>query len=260
LLESQVTNPIHPPIGLLEGKVAVITGAGGGIGRVTAQVFAREGAKVLVADLSGSETNTAAEIGPAAIAFHLDVTQEHQIAAMYAAALEAFGRVDASVHLAGLPGGRRGDEVTVDEYEELTRGHLLGMLLCSKHAVRTMVPTGGGAIVNFSSVASLNADRGNSTVYAAAKAGINSMTKSFAVQYGPNGIRANAIAPGFTLSEKNRKAPPERMSELTAKAALGRGAEPEEQAQVAAFLCSDRASFVTGAIIPVDGGWSARLA
>lgn len=245
---------------MLEGKVAVITGAGRGIGKVTAKIFADEGAKVVVADCSGSETQTASEIGSSAVAFHLDVTREDQIEAMYAAALKAFGRVDASVHLAGPPGGRRGEEVTVDEYEELTRGHLLGMLLCSKHAVRTMIPTGGGAIVNFSSVGSLNADRAPSIAYAAAKAAINSMTKSFAVQYGPQAIRANAIAPGFTLSDKNLNAPPELMSELTAKAALRRGAQPQEQAHVAAFLCSDRASFVTGVIIPVDGGWSARLA
>jgi NAD(P)-dependent dehydrogenase (short-subunit alcohol dehydrogenase family) len=256
----QVTSPTHPPIGLLEGKVAVITGAGRGIGKVTAKIFASEGAKVLVADVSGSETDAAAEIGPAAVPFHIDVTREEQIQAMYAAALEAFGRVDASVHLAGPSGGRRSGEVTVEEYEELTRGHLLGMLLCSKHAVRAMVPTGGGAIVNFSSVGSLNAGRSPSIAYAAAKAGINSMTKSFAVEFGPKGIRANAIAPGFTLSEKNRSAPPELMSELIGKAALRRGGQPEEQAQVAAFLCSDRASFVTGTIIPVDGGWSARLA
>ncbi len=255
-----MTSTTHPPIGLLEGKVVVITGAGRGIGKVTANLFAAEGAKVLVADISGAEKDTAAQIGPAAVPFHLDATREEQVEAMFAAALKAFGRVDASVHVAGPVGGRRGDEVTLEEYEELTRGHLLGMLLCSKHAVRAMVLTGGGAIVNFSSVASLNADPPPSMAYSAAKAGINSITKSFAVQYGRQGIRANAIAPGFTLSEKNRGVPPDVMAKLTGKAALGRGGEPEEQAQVAAFLCSDRASFVTGTIIPVDGGWSARLA
>jgi NAD(P)-dependent dehydrogenase (short-subunit alcohol dehydrogenase family) len=137
--------------------------------------------------------------------------------------------------------------------------HLRGMLFCTKHAVRAMSAT-GGAIVNFSSLASFNTDPMISPVYAAAKAGINSMTKSYAVQYGPKNIRVNAIAPGFTLSEKNAAIPAETMSRMTAKAAMGRGGESEEQAQVAAFLCSDRASFVTGAIIPVDGGWSARLA
>ncbi|CAN7377975.1 SDR family oxidoreductase [Phenylobacterium sp. LjRoot225] len=249
----------QPSINLLAGKVAVITGAGRGIGKVTAQLFAREGAKVLLADISGEEESAAAEIGPAAVSFRVDVSREDQVAAMFAAALRVFGRVDASVHLAGPPGGRRGDEVTLQEYDEITSVHLRGMMLCTKHAIRAMSP-GGGAIVNFSSVASLNADPRISMVYAAAKAGINSMTKSFAVQYGAQGVRVNAIAPGFTLSEKNQAAPPALMAELTARAALKRGAHPEEQAHVAAFLCSDRASFVTGTIIPVDGGWSARLA
>jgi NAD(P)-dependent dehydrogenase (short-subunit alcohol dehydrogenase family) len=250
-----------PPIGLLKDKVAVITGAGRGIGRVTAKLFAREGAKVLVADISGEERETAEEIGVAAVPFSVDVTQEDRIEAMFAAARESFGRVDVSVHVAGNPGGRRGAEVSLEEYQQLTSVHLLGMMLCTKHAVRAMqLNGGGGAIVNFSSLASFNADPLISPVYAAAKAGVNALTKSFAAQFGPEGIRVNVVAPGFTLSEKNLAVPPELMGRMTAKAALGRGGRPLEQAEVAAFLCSDRASFVTGVIMPVDGGWSARLA
>jgi len=179
---------------------------------------------------------------------------------MFTAACEVFGRVDASVHVAGNPGERRGPEISMDEYEQLTSVHLKGMLFCTKRAVRTMVPSGGGAIVNFSSLASFNADPLISTVYAAAKAGINSLTKSFAVEYGVKGIRVNAVARGFTLSEKNKEVPPALMPKMIRRAVLGRAGEPEEQAEVVAFLCSDRASFLTGAIIPVDGGWSARLA
>jgi NAD(P)-dependent dehydrogenase (short-subunit alcohol dehydrogenase family) len=250
----------HPSIGLLAGKVVVITGSGAGIGRVTARLCVHEGAKVLVADISGRENDTATELGAPAHPFHVDVTREDQIEAMFAAAIKTFGRVDASMHVAGNPGGRRGAEVTMEEYEQITSVHLKGMLFCTKHAVRAMLPTSGGAIVNFSSLASYNADLMISPVYAAAKAGINSMTKSYAAAHGPQGIRVNAVAPGFTLSEKNLAAPPEIMRKMTAKAAMGRAGDPEEQAQVAAFLCSDRASFVTGAIVPVDGGWSARLA
>ena len=250
----------HPSIGLLAGKIVVITGAGSGIGMVTARLCVHEGARVLVADISGGENGTAAELGATAVPFHVDVTREEEIEAMFAAAIKAFGRVDASMHVAGNPGGRRGAEVTMQEYEQLTSVHLKGMLFCTKHAIRAMLPTGGGAIVNFSSLASYNADLLISPVYSAAKAGINSMTKSYAVAYGSKGIRVNAVAPGFTLTEKNLAAPPDIMTRMTAKAAMGRGGNPEEQAQVAAFLCSDRASFVTGAIIPVDGGWSARLA
>jgi NAD(P)-dependent dehydrogenase (short-subunit alcohol dehydrogenase family) len=245
--------------GLLAEKVAVITGAGAGIGEVCAGLFVREGAKVLAADLSGRQTEVAAALGPSASPFQVDVRREEDIEAMFARAVEVFGRVDVLVNVAGNPGGRRGPEVTIEEYEDLTSVHLRGTLLCDKHAVRAMSP-GGGAIVNFSSVASLNADQQISIAYSAAKAGINSITKSFAVHYGAQGIRVNAIAPGFTLSTKNLAVPPEIVQDRASRAALGRPAQPEEQAQVAAFLASDRASFVTGVIIPVDGGWSARLA
>lgn len=249
-----------PSANLLAGKVMVITGAGQGMGRVLARVAVREGAKVLVADISGAESETAAMIGPAAVPFHIDVTKEDQIAAMFAKAVSEFGKVDASVHLAGLSGGRRSPELSFEEYDQLTSVHLGGMTMCTKHAIKTMVPTGGGAIVNFSSVASLNGIPFISTAYAAAKAGVNAMTKSYAVSHGPERIRVNAIAPGFTLSEKNLAVSEDLMPELTNKAALRRAAHPEEPVQLAVFLCSDRAAFISGVVIPVDGGWSARLA
>ena len=255
-----MTTSEYRSIGLLEGKVAVITGAGTGIGKTTTQVFLREGAKVLAVDYSGAENDLPEEFGPAVVAFHADLRNEKDIEAMFARAIEVFGRVDAVVNVAGTPGGRRGPEVTVEEYELLTAVNLRALLLCNKHAVRTMVPTGGGSIVNISSVASLNADNQISVVYAAAKAGVNSITKSFAVHHGAEGIRANVVAPGFTLSTKNLAAPADVIRARSEKAPLGRAGQPEEQAEVIAFLASDRASFVSGAIIPVDGGWSARLA
>lgn len=255
-----MTTTTHRYTGLLDGKVAVITGAGTGIGKVIAQTFVREGARVLVADITGAEQQTASELGPTAVAFNCDVRREDQVEAMISHALEAFGKLDVLANVAGNPGGRRAPEVSQEEYEQITGVHLLGTLLCNKHAIRAMLRNGGGSIVNISSVASLNADNRLSPVYSAAKAGINSATKAFAVQYGPQNIRVNAIACGFTLSQKNMAAPPHVMSELSAKAALKRAGRPEEQAEVAAFLASDRASFVSGVIIPVDGGWTARLA
>jgi NAD(P)-dependent dehydrogenase (short-subunit alcohol dehydrogenase family) len=246
--------------GLLEGKVAVITGAGQGIGRTIARLFVAEGARVLVSDITGAQEATAAELGSAAIACHADVTSEADIEAMFARALKAFGRIDASIHVAGNPGGRWGDEITEQEYESITRTHLKGMMFCCKHAVRAMVPTGGGAIVNFSSTASLNYDPFISLAYSAAKAGINSLTKGFAGKHGKQGIRVNAIAPGFTLSDKNLEAPEQVIKNLSARAALDRAGQPEEQANVALFLASDLSSFVSGVTIPVDGGWTARLA
>ncbi len=249
-----------PAANLLAGKVMVITGAGRGMGRVLANVAVREGAKVLVADISGDEAAAAAALGSNAVAFHLDVTSEDQIEAMFGVAVREFGRVDASVHLAAVPGGRRGPDVSYEEFQDHARINLGGMMMSTKHAIKTMAPTGGGAIVNFSSVASLGGIAFNSTAYSAAKAGVNAMSKSYAVLHGPDNIRVNVIAPGFTLSEKNQRIPADRLPEMLGKAALRRAGDPEEAAQLATFLCSDRAAFISGVIIPVDGGWSARLA
>lgn len=250
----------YQPFGLLKGKTAVITGAGQGIGRDIARLFVAEGARVLVSDISGAQDETASELGKAAISTCCDVSREADIAAMFAVAIDTFGRIDASIHVAGNPGGRWGDDITEDEFEAITQTHLKGMMFCCKHAARAMIPSGGGAIVNFSSTASINYDPLISLAYSSAKAGINSLTKGYAGMYGPQGIRVNAIAPGFTLSTKNMATPEPILSSLAARAMLARAGQSEEQAKVALFLASDLSSFVSGVTIPVDGGWSARLA
>jgi NAD(P)-dependent dehydrogenase (short-subunit alcohol dehydrogenase family) len=246
-----------PSAGLLEGKAAIVTGAGTGIGRAIARVFVREGAKVLAVDFN-IETlrEAAAEIGTPG--FVADISREAEVEAMFARALELFGRVDAVVNNAGTVHSPA-EELSEQNYEDYTRTNFLGTLLCCKHAVRAMEGRGGGSIVNLSSVAGLNTEGRTPYVYGAAKAAVVSLTRTLAVRHGAQGIRVNAIAPGFTHSATNLRAPPEIMAEMNAKAALGRGADPEEQAQVAVFLASDRASFVSGVTIPVDGGWTARL-
>ena len=254
-----MTYSTHPGIGLLNGKVAVITGAGAGVGKGIARVFAREGAKVLAVDFSGAQNDTAAELGPNVVPFQADLSDERDIEAMFAQALNVFGCVDALVNNAGTIGGLR-PEISDAEYDQMTSINLRGVLLSCKYGIQTMLKNGGGAIVNLSSASSLNTESMASLVYAAAKAGVNSITKSLAVQYGPQGIRVNAIAPGYTETERTRDAPAEHKIKSASKAALGRQAQPEEQGEVAAFLVSDRASFVTGVIIPVDGGWTAKLA
>jgi NAD(P)-dependent dehydrogenase (short-subunit alcohol dehydrogenase family) len=247
--------------GLLAGKVAVITGAGRGIGRACARTFVREGAKVLALDISGAEAETAAEIGPDAAAFHADVGREEQVEAAFAAALETFGRVDVVLNVAGTVEGRRADVLDLQDYDRMMSVNLLGVMLCSKHGVRAMQRGGhGGSIISFTSVGALNAEEKAPLVYSAAKAAVHSVCKTLAVQYGPQGIRSNVIAPGFAYTEIMEGMSPEVLGYMTSKSALRRAGRPEEQAEVAAFLASDRASFVTGVVVPVDGGWSARLA
>lgn len=244
---------------LLEGKIAVITGAGQGIGKACVEVFVREGAKVLAVDFSGKQADTARQIGSAVVPFHADISQEDEIKAMYVAALEHFGRVDAVLNVAANQKGKE-IEVSMLEIAEMTATNLHGALLVSEHGVRAMLRGGGGSLINFSSVGGLNAEERASIVYAASKAAMHSFAKAYAIQYGEQGIRSNVIAPGFTLTEVTRQCTPEIMAHMCEKPALRRAGEATEPAEVAAFLASDRASYVTGVIIPVDGGWSARMA
>ena len=245
-------------MGELDGKIAVITGAGSGMGRATTKVFVREGARVLAADVTGREQDTADELGDAVVAFRCNVTDEPQVEAMFAAALEAFGRIDAVLNVAGVAGAQALSEVTMDEYDRIMDVDLRGLLLCTKHGIRTMLPTGGGVLVNWSSTGGLNASTIPTSVYSAAKAGVIAVTKAAAVEYGSQGIRANAICPGFIETEMSGgKGAAERFPSLVQGSAMKRGGQPEEVAELAAFLASDRASYITGAVIPIDGGLTA---
>jgi NAD(P)-dependent dehydrogenase (short-subunit alcohol dehydrogenase family) len=246
-------------VGLLEGKVAVITGAGSGMAKASCKVFVREGAKVVAGDRSGAEKETAAEIGSDVLPVHCDVSIEAEVEAMMAAALSEFGRVDAVLNVAGIGLGGPVAETDMALFDRVVDVNLRGVIHGLKHGMQAIMKTGGGgAIINWSSAGGMNSSIGGG-IYAATKAGVIGITKTASIEGGPLGIRVNAICPGFIKTEIMGASGIKTRPELAQKASLGRGGEPHEVAEVAAFLASDRASFVNGAIIPVDGGWTARL-
>lgn len=246
---------------LLNDKIGLITGAGGGIGRAIARVAAREGAKVLVADFNeagGRETVALIEQdGGEALFQKTDVTSEEQVAAAVDLTVGTWGRLDFACNNAALSKGygplHDFDKKVFDETIEFC---LTNTWLCMKHEALAMLKNGRGAIVNISSNSSLRGHAYNAP-YAAAKGGVNILTKSAAAEYGSAGIRINAVSPGVIRTpglEKHFQEQPQVEDRLKASAVLGRIGEPEEIAEAVAFLCSDRASFITGQLLSVDGG------
>jgi NAD(P)-dependent dehydrogenase (short-subunit alcohol dehydrogenase family) len=246
-------------MGELNDKVAVITGAGSGMAKASVKVFIREGAKVVAADISGAEQTTAQEVGGDVLPVHCDVTKEDEVEALMATAVKEFGRVDAVLNVAGIADGCLLGDLDMALYDRLLDVDLRGVFHGMKHGIRTMLPTGGGSIINWSSIGGINGTAGTS-VYSAAKHGIIGASKCAAIEYGTQGIRVNVICPGFIITEIMSVGAEDFIPDIAAKAALNRAGQPHEVAELGAFLASDRASFITGASIPVDGGWTAKLA
>jgi NAD(P)-dependent dehydrogenase (short-subunit alcohol dehydrogenase family) len=246
-------------VGELDGKVAVISGAGSGMAKASVKVFVREGAQVVAADFSGAEKDTAAEIGTGVLPVHCDVTKEADVEATMRAAVEEFGRLDAVLNVAGIADGVMLTDVTMEGYDRIMDVDLRGVFLGMKHGIRTMLEAkNGGAIVNWSSIGGLNSSIATS-VYGAAKAGVISLTKTAALEYARKNIRVNCVCPGYIKTEI-MGASLDSYPGAAEGTPLRRLGQPHEIAEVAAFLVSDRASFVTGAVVPVDGGRSVAIA
>ena len=257
----------------LEDKNAVITGAGSGVGRAAARCFAREGARVIAADIdlaSAQETvRLIEEEAGTAQAVGVDVSVDAQVAATVATCVDAFGRLDIMFNNVGIPTPRLGMtflDHSIEEFDQLMAVNVKGVFLGMRHAVARFTEQGdGGAILNTGSVAGLVGWGG--TVYGATKGAVHQLTRAVAVECAPAGIRVNAICPGampYTgfMAAGGFDVPPESLDDVAAAAGaihpMERPITAEDCAEAAVYLCSDRAANVTGVLLPIDGGYVAR--
>ena len=241
----------------LQGKVAIVTGAAGGIGSATARLFAEQGASIVLADLDEAGAKRVADsIGSAAVAAKADVTRESDVKALVAAALSRFGRLDilhnnavtasvADTDTLGTP-----DPVWQATFEVVVMAAVYGC----RHAIPAMLESGGGSIINMSSGAAHH-PTGSRIAYGTCKAAVETFSAYTAAMYGEQGIRSNVVSPGFVLTPATRALfDAEQLSAFAATAAAGRVATPEDVAQVVAYLASDAAAYVSGQVVTVNGG------
>ena len=242
---------------MMTDKVAVITGAANGIGRATARLFAAHGAKVVLADVGDAEGSALEselkEGGTEALFLHVDVRKEDQVQEMVDKTLKRFGRIDVLINNAGITRDGFLVKLPLVAWHEVLAVNLTGVMQCTKSAAPVMIQQGGGVILNASSVVGLYGNIGQ-TNYAATKAGVIGLTKTWARELGAKGIRVNAVAPGFIETGMTAKVPDRILQTVKERTPLKRMGRPEEVAHVYLFLASDAASFINGAIIPVDGG------
>lgn len=250
----------------LKGKIALVTGGSSGIGRAAAVLFAREGAKVVVADINGGGGNETvskvAKDGGEARFIKTDISQAAEVEALVAQVVKVYGRLDCAFNNAGV----LGDILSVTDHTEAMwdrafATNLKGTWLCMKYELAQMLRQGGGAIVNTTSTAGVGIGSPFRSAYAASKAGIVSLTKGAALEYAEQGVRVNALCPSHArtpLLEQFFKLRPDLEARFTSETPMGRIAVPEEIAEAALWLCSDASSFVTGHVLIVDGGYVTR--
>ncbi len=231
----------------LKDKICIVTGAAQGIGAATVAKFAAEGATVIGCD------RRADPIAGAARTFAVDVTDRAQVDAMVAEVKAAYGRIDVLVNNAGITKDARLVKMTLQQFDAVIDVNLRGVFHCAQAVAETMVAQGAGVILNASSVVGIYGNYGQ-TNYAASKFGVIGFTKTWSRELGPKGVRVNAVAPGFVDTPILATIPEKVLEQMRAQVPLGRLARPEEIANVYAFLASDEASYVNGAVIEVGGG------
>ncbi|MDT7855641.1 glucose 1-dehydrogenase [Rubrivirga sp. S365] len=238
----------------LEGKVAVVTGGAQGIGRATCERFVQDGARVVIADLAEDAGQELADrLGGAAVFVKTDVADAEGAGGAVQAAVDAFGGLDVLVNNAGITRDATLGKMTGDQFDAVVSVNLKGVYLCTQAALPHLDARGGGAVLNAASVVAHTGNFGQ-TNYVATKAGVIGMTKTWARELGRKGIRVNAVAPGFVATEMVKTVPEKVLGPLRDKTPLGRLGEPEDVAAAYAFLASDDARFITGAVLNVDGG------
>jgi len=252
--------------GILDGKSALVTGGASGIGRATALAMVREGARVAVADQNeAGAAETVAMINSAggqSIAMAVDVSDEAQVEAMVARSIAAFGRLDCAFNNAGIATrgagkpGLRTHEMSRQSFDRMMAVNLTGVFLCMKYEITQMLKQGGGAIVNTASIAGL-IGLPTSSNYVAAKHGVVGLTKTAAMEYAQENIRVNCVNPGYIKTPMTDPIMAERYEQLMTKVPMNRLGRPEEIAEAVVWMCSDRASFMTGASHVIDGGYYA---
>jgi NAD(P)-dependent dehydrogenase (short-subunit alcohol dehydrogenase family) len=244
----------------LTGKVALVSGAASGMGQSEALLFAREGAKVVVADVMETEGRQVADaIGAGARFVKLDVTQEAEWEKAVKATVDAFGKLDVLVNNAGISGTFDPDTMSTSAWDRLMEVNAKGVFLGMKHAIPAMQRAGGGAIVNISSISGFVGQTGIHMAYNASKGAVRIMTKTAAVQYAKDGIRVNSVHPGMLPPMRSSKgsADPTWREKMIRAVPMRREGRVEEVAHAVLFLASDEASYITGTELVVDGGYLA---
>lgn len=239
-------------MGLLESKIAVITGGGRGIGKATAQLFTNEGATVVIAEFDEvSGQSTANELGAHYI--KTDISNEDSVNELFNFVSSKFGQLDILVNNAGILADSTLKKLDSDSFDAVINVNLRGVYLCGRAAANIMIEQGSGVILNASSVVAHHGNFGQ-TNYVASKAGVIGITKVWARELGKDGIRVNAVAPGFIQTNMTAGMPEKVVDMMGEKVPLKRWGQPEDVANAYTFLASDEASYITGAVLNVDGG------